>query len=218
MSYNEYDDGIMGDAQDGDGVNRANGYLQEASDNGNNVSERELVDELNAILMAPRYDNDMCVTLTMPVQTLKKAKEKINFAVVKVFERHKSPDFHLFDVLVALESMVDASVISAILDMDLKRMIANDRGIEITDQQLEDIASGKVSTKIPEAPNGDIVTCPKCGGSGEIDGDECPLCRGIGKVRKVVGPVDDQDDYEDDLGDLDSMDGLDEFDDSFLEE
>lgn len=38
----------------------------------------------------------------------------------------------------------------------------------------------------PKEPNGKLITCGRCGGSGRgmftLDGN-CPVCKGIGKVR-----------------------------------
>ena len=29
--------------------------------------------------------------------------------------------------------------------------------------------------------------CPDCGGSGTVDGRECPACRGTGRIIEAVG-------------------------------
>lgn len=39
----------------------------------------------------------------------------------------------------------------------------------------------------PGAPNTGEDLCPKCGGSGEIDGAECANCAGTGKIIRVIG-------------------------------
>lgn len=211
MAYTDSEESISGDQYGSDGVNRDNGYFDQAETGGDD-SIKELVAELNAILVEPRYENDICVTLTMPVAMLKKARDKINLAIYKVYERHKSPTFHIFDVLVALESMVDAPVISSLVDMDIKRIIAADRGIVITDQQLEDVASGKSirDTKESGTDESGILNCPKCGGTGDAPGGGvCPICMGKGLV--CDGDDISADDIDlDDLGNMDEIEGLDD--------
>lgn len=39
----------------------------------------------------------------------------------------------------------------------------------------------------PGTPNAGENICRRCGGTGEIDGADCPECRGTGKVLTPVG-------------------------------
>ncbi len=39
----------------------------------------------------------------------------------------------------------------------------------------------------PGTPNAGENLCRRCGGTGEIDGADCPDCRGTGKVLTPVG-------------------------------
>jgi RecJ-like exonuclease len=42
-----------------------------------------------------------------------------------------------------------------------------------------------------EAPEDDdwvgVIVCTQCGGSGVVDGDDCPTCDGTGQLTKGVG-------------------------------
>lgn len=41
---------------------------------------------------------------------------------------------------------------------------------------------------VPEGtPNAAENICRRCGGTGEIDGETCPDCKGTGKVLTLVG-------------------------------
>lgn len=39
----------------------------------------------------------------------------------------------------------------------------------------------------PGTPGTGEDLCPKCGGSGTLDGEECENCGGLGKVIKGIG-------------------------------
>jgi DnaJ-class molecular chaperone len=39
----------------------------------------------------------------------------------------------------------------------------------------------------PDAESAGEVQCPRCNGSGRVDGDACPECGGTGRVEKAVG-------------------------------
>jgi hypothetical protein len=39
----------------------------------------------------------------------------------------------------------------------------------------------------PSSDEGGLNLCPRCGGSGERDGQRCETCRGTGTVKEAVG-------------------------------
>ncbi len=39
----------------------------------------------------------------------------------------------------------------------------------------------------PEVPSAGENVCQECGGSGELDGGECPTCMGTGRVVEGIG-------------------------------
>jgi hypothetical protein len=39
----------------------------------------------------------------------------------------------------------------------------------------------------PGAPGTGEDLCPRCGGSGEVDGSPCPVCEGSGRVVEGIG-------------------------------
>jgi hypothetical protein len=49
----------------------------------------------------------------------------------------------------------------------------------------EDMAPGDELP--PEQPPAGANTCPRCEGSGRIDGGTCPVCGGSGRVEEAVG-------------------------------
>ncbi|MBW8910806.1 MAG: hypothetical protein JF564_02685 [Sphingomonas sp.] len=49
----------------------------------------------------------------------------------------------------------------------------------------EALAPGDVAP--PDTPGTGENTCPKCSGSGQIDGDACSNCGGTGKVIEGIG-------------------------------
>ncbi len=49
----------------------------------------------------------------------------------------------------------------------------------------DDLAPGDEAP--PGEPSAGENVCPECGGSGELEGDQCPNCRGTGVVIEAVG-------------------------------
>ena len=47
------------------------------------------------------------------------------------------------------------------------------------------MAPGDEAPPRTEGAGADV--CPDCGGSGEIDGSECPACEGTGNVMRGIG-------------------------------
>ena len=97
-----------------------------------------LVSEINKFLSAPpRYEGDMAVVLTMPESYLKKARAKLNEALHVVYDRYKEYGVTMLTILCAMESVVESSKLAPLVDNDIKLMIASDRGIEISVEELE---------------------------------------------------------------------------------
>ena len=231
MNYNNEayeDEGFLGDVQETDGVIHGDEMGTPGSEVGNNTGNDDIAGEIEQFMRTPRFPGDVCVTLSMPDAYLKKGRDKLNLALWNAHKKYartcrrvdrsgkeyEVPGFGMMEILLTLTHMVDPVKLSALLDIDIKQLLAKEQGIRISDEELDYV------TRHPgEAMDGrkddSIVTCPECHGSGEVDGEECPMCLGQGKVRRVVEevrPVDAD-------TDLDSMDigdeGLDELIDAF---
>lgn len=207
MSYNpDFDDnegGVAGDPQETDGVNRAEEMGPTGKENQGKFGNEDIANEINQFLMTQRFPGDICITLSMPDTYLKKAKDKVNLALwnaykkyartVKRTDRHGNeyevPGFGMFDILMTLAPLVDPIKFSVILENDIKQKVAEEKGIRISDAELDYVAKHPVKLSDERKEDSDIVTCPDCHGTGEIDGEECPLCLGEGKVRRVTEEV-----------------------------
>lgn len=224
MSYNpEFDDteGIAGDPQETDGVNHGDDMGPTGNEGASKFGNDDIAAEINQFLMKPRFQGDICITLTMPDTYLKKAKDKVNLALWNAYKKYARtvrrtdrygreydvPGFGMFDILMTLAPMVDPNKFNLILENDIKQKVAEEKGIKITDAELDYVA--KHPAKLGEKKDdGDIVICPDCHGTGEVDGEECPLCLGEGRVRRVSEDVES---VETDFDDMDiDMDQLDE--------
>ncbi|MCQ2123298.1 MAG: hypothetical protein MJZ25_03855 [Fibrobacter sp.] len=119
-----------------------------------------IVAKLDEYLMKPRFDGDSCIILNMPENIIKKNKEKLNAAIWDLYKTYASKGFGMFDILVAVETMVDAVKLSAILDTDIKLLLARERSIEISEQELEMVVVNSTSkrAKNAEDDDNDIVT------------------------------------------------------------
>ena len=53
------------------------------------------------------------------------------------------------------------------------------------DEQRDDMAPGDEAP--PEENSAGENVCPRCEGSGQVDGEPCPQCGGSGKVVEAVG-------------------------------
>lgn len=71
----------------------------------------------NEYLKTPRFDGDACIVLTMPEATLKKYSEKINAGLWWMYNKYCKKDFGMMQLLVAIEKLVDATKLAAMLDM-----------------------------------------------------------------------------------------------------
>ena len=97
-----------------------------------------LVSEINKFLSAPpRYEGDIAVVLTMPEVYLRKARAKLNEAIHVVYDRYKDYGVTMLTILCAIESIVESSKLGPLVDNDIKLMIASDKGIEISVDELE---------------------------------------------------------------------------------
>lgn len=210
-----------GDPQETDGVNRGDEMGPDGSDAQGKLGNDDIAAEINKFLMTQRFPGDICITLTMPDTYLKKAKDKVNLALWNAYKKYartvkrvdrsgreyEVPGFGMFDILMTLASSVDPIKFSLILENDIKQKVAEEKGIRISDAELEYVAKHPV--KLRDDRHDDVVTCPECHGEGEIDGEECPLCLGEGKVRKVVEEVDsvkpDFDDMDINIDEIDAI-------------
>ena len=113
-----------------------------------------LVSEINAFLSAPpRYEGDMAVVLTMPESYLKKARAKLNEAIHVVYDRYKDYGVTMLTRLCAIERAVESAQLGPLVDNDIKLMIAADKGIEISVEDLErvneQVRRGELNFDIP---------------------------------------------------------------------
>ena len=114
-----------------------------------------IVDVLNAYLKTPRFPDDACIALTMPDATLKKYKEKLNSALWWFYTRYCKKDFGMMEILLAVEKMVDANKLTTMLDNEIKMVVAKERGLVVTEDDLElaaKSAGSKKVEKVEEAP------------------------------------------------------------------
>lgn len=108
-----------------------------------------IVEVIDEYLKTPRFDGDACIVLSMPDATLKKYREKFNSALWYVYNRYCKKDFGMMELLVAVERMVDATKLTAILDNDIKMLVAKERGIHVSEDDLE-LATKSALSKKPE--------------------------------------------------------------------
>lgn len=113
-----------------------------------------LVSEINKFLSAPpRYEGDMAVVLTMPESYLKKARAKLNEAIHVVYDRYKDYGVTMLTILCAIESVVESAKLGPLVDNDIKLMIAADKGIEISVDELErvneQVRRGELNFDVP---------------------------------------------------------------------
>lgn len=223
MRYGEEyadNDGLSGDPQETDGINRGDEMGPSGSEAQRKFGVDDIVGEINAFLQTSRFPGDICITLKMPDSYLKKAKDKVNLAIWQVYNKYarperimedstKVPGFGMVDIVLALAPHVDANKFTLILENDIKQKMAAEKNIKITDSELDYVAKHPVKVgekRLEEQP--DIVDCPECGGTGEVNGKPCRLCLGEGKVRRVVEDVPS---IEPDLSNIDiDMDQIDE--------
>jgi len=95
---------------------------------------------LNTYLMTPRFDGDSCIVLTMPEATIKKYSEKLNAGLWWMYNKFCRKDFGMMQLLVAVETMVDAAKLATFLDMDIKLLVAKEHGISVTENDIENAA------------------------------------------------------------------------------
>ena len=110
-----------------------------------------IVDVLNAYLKTPRFPGDACIVLSMPDATLKKYKEKLNNGLWWFYTRYCKKDFGMMEILVAVEKMVDATKLTTMLDTDIKMLVAKERGLVVTEEDLENAMKSATSKKAEKA-------------------------------------------------------------------
>jgi len=96
-----------------------------------------ILEIFNAYLNTQRFDDDACIVLTMPEASLKKYSEKINAGLWWMYNRFCKKDFGMMQLLVALETMVDANKLAGMLDMDIKLLVAKEQGLHVTENDIE---------------------------------------------------------------------------------
>jgi len=109
-----------------------------------------ILEIFNAYLNTQRFDDDACVVLTMPEATLKKYSEKINAGLWWMYNKFCKKDFGMMQLLVALETMVDANKLASMLDMDIKLLVAKEQGIHVTENDIEEVAERDVDDENPD--------------------------------------------------------------------
>ena len=109
-----------------------------------------ILEIFNAYLNTQRFDDDACVVLTMPEATLKKYSEKINAGLWWMYNKFCKKDFGMMQLLVALETMVDANKLASMLDMDIKLLVAKEQGIHVTENDIEEAAERNVDDENPD--------------------------------------------------------------------
>jgi translation elongation factor EF-Tu-like GTPase len=77
----------------------------------------------------------------MPEATLKKYSEKINAGLWWMYNKYCKKDFGMMQLLVAIEEMVDATKLAAMLDMDIKLLLAKEAGISASETDIEKAAT-----------------------------------------------------------------------------
>lgn len=110
-----------------------------------------IVDIIDSFLKTPRFEGDACIVLSMPDATLKKHREKVNSALWYVYNRYCKKDFGMMELLVAIERMVDATKLTTILDNDIKLLVAKERGIVVSEDDLEIAAKTAGTKKVEKA-------------------------------------------------------------------
>ena len=109
-----------------------------------------ILEIFNAYLNTQRFDDDACVVLTMPEATLKKYSEKINAGLWWMYNKFCKKDFGMMQLLVALETMVDANKLASMLDMDIKLLVAKEQGIHVTENDIEVAAERNADDENPD--------------------------------------------------------------------
>ena len=106
----------------------------------NNTNNSSILEVFNEYLKTPRFDGDACIVLTMPEATLKKYSEKINAGLWWMYNKYCKKDFGMMQLLVAIEKMIDATKLAAMLDMDIKLLLAKESGIQASETDIENAA------------------------------------------------------------------------------
>ena len=105
------------------------------------TSNESILNVFDEYLKTPRFDGDACIVLTMPEATLKKYSEKINAGLWWMYNKYCKKDFGMMQLLVAIEKMVDATKLAAMLDMDIKLLLAKEAGIAASETDIEKAAT-----------------------------------------------------------------------------
>jgi len=121
-----------------------------------------LVSEINKFLSAPpRFEGDLAVVLTMPESYLKKARAKLNEAIHVVYDRYKDYGVTMLTILCSIESVVESEKLGPLIDNDIKLMIAAEKGIDISVEELErvneQVKRGELNFDAPKPQQAEAV-------------------------------------------------------------
>ena len=140
-------------------------------------SKTAIIEAIDAFLSKPRFNNDVCLILNMPENMIKKNKEKLNAAIWYVYNRYaKESGICMLDILIAVESMIDAVKLSSMLDNDIKLYTAKERGINITEEELDAVVAAK--GKLPEECT-EPVAEPADAEDESVDDDDSAILEGL---------------------------------------
>lgn len=193
---------VAGDPQETDGVNREDEMGPSGSDAHKKTGDDDIAGEIDEFLRTPRFQGDICITLSMPDTYLKKAKDKINLALWNAYNKYARtvervdshgntktiPGFGMKEIVMTLASRVDPVKFAQILENDVKQKIAEESGIKISDAELEYVAKHpiKFSDSVDDEMDGASNAGPApsaVSASVTTSIVDCPECNGSGKVN-----------------------------------
>lgn len=96
-----------------------------------------IADELNGMLMTKQNADDIPVTLNMPEHMFKKVSNKFNRCLIELYNKYKSKDVKMFDILMSLdpyfefgymvENILDKKIINHVRkEIKAKEVLKND--------------------------------------------------------------------------------------------
>lgn len=104
-----------------------------------------IIRAIDQYLNDSRFVGDETICLTMPESIIKRHREKLNSAIWYVYGKASGSGFKMTDILIALSTMLDENKLAVILDNDIKLVLANEKGIVISEEELDRIAANIAS-------------------------------------------------------------------------